>query len=154
MDTSMTRIIALLPDEIVAMFAGADEAEAFESSENTEGAIMARMGALQIVAFVADQSVRWHRHDSVEQAQECYQDNVTHARETQAYLNNGGNPAAWYLHKQQGLPLDIAEGIAAQMVAVPTEPESAPAPAIGRAQVPGVTYVSGSVPEPPTGLYL
>ena len=154
----MSRIASTtLPDVIAAILTDMDEVETFTQGEAS--VTLARKGTVQVFLSPTTGEAQWHEHDTEEAARECFANNVTASREVEEFLNNGGNPMVLAAARQLNISMEEAAKLVeqvqgnhmAQAMGAP-----APAPAIGRAQVPpqGTVYVSGSVSEPHTGMYL
>ena len=159
MDASTTS--TTLPPFVPALVAQADETRTIVAGGGSVTLI--RLGAV-IVNFVEAEGT-WHVLASAEEAQAKFTELVALADEVEQYIAGGGDWRAMAMHRETGMPLEMAEAMVQQVTGSTCDhPECQPgyqaeqaAPAeraIGRAQVPGVTYVSGSVSEPLTGLYL
>ena len=152
----MSRIASTtLPDVIAAILTDMDEVETFTQGEAS--VTLARKGAVQVFLSPTTGEAQWHEHDTEEEARECFAANVAASREVEEFLNNGGNPMVLAAARQLNISMEEAAKLVEQVQGNHmAQAMGAPAPAIGRAQVPpqSTVYVSGSVSEPHTGMYL
>jgi hypothetical protein len=155
-----------LPAFIADAIAAADESHTATVAEGNS--TVARLDRVIVNLVDGDAGeLSWYTFPTVEEAAAKYTEVVAMMVEVEQYLAHGGDIRALALSRAKGIPLEVAEQMV-QVYAGTTcdhpecqpgyQPEQVEQPAavraIGRATVPGVMYASGSVPEPPTGMYL
>lgn len=135
-----------LPAFVQAVIDAADETETFSIPEGIVGAdpgiaVVVRQGAMNISIGVTSEEMRWHTHDSEDDARECYRHAVEDARSVHTFLTEGGDGRALALSRQTGMPLEMAVAILPQILAQMEGEPDIPVPAVGRAQVPQAVTV-------------